>query len=82
MTAQKEKEEDVMPADSGSSPIWIRVCAWCGISLPGGDATPEPAGNSLLVTHGICPGCRDEFIRAVAEERAAARVAGSPTSEA
>lgn len=71
-----------MPADSGSSSVWMRVCAWCGITLPGDEVTPGPAGISPLVTHGICPGCRDKFIRAVAAEQEAVRPNTPPASGA
>ncbi len=71
-----------MPADSGYSPVWMRVCAWCGIILPGDDVTPGPTSVSPRITHGICPDCRDEFIRAVAAERAAIRPAGPSGSGA
>jgi hypothetical protein len=65
-----------MPADSGFSPVWMRVCAWCGIILPGDDLASEFAGGPPRITHGICPECRDELIRAVAAERAARTLAG------
>lgn len=71
-----QKEEDVMSADSEPSSVWMRVCAWCGIILPGDEVTPGPAGGLPLITHGICPVCRDEFIRAVAAEKASARPSG------
>ena len=71
-----------MPTDSGPPAVWTRVCAWCGITLPGGDLTPEPTGGSPLVTHGICPGCKDRFIRAVAAEREAIRSARTAASGA
>jgi hypothetical protein len=71
-----------MPASSGSPPVWMRVCAWCGISLAGDAMTPESPGGSALVTHGICPGCREEFIRAVAVEKEAAQSAGPPAGGA
>jgi hypothetical protein len=69
-----------MAADSGTSPIWIRVCAWCGLSLPGDGAMPEPAARSSI-SHGICPACRDEFIRAVLADTTGIRSAGPPTTE-
>lgn len=68
-----------MPTDSDFSPRLKRVCAWCGITLSGENVTPESAGTSLYITHGICPDCRDEFLRAVAAEKAAARPAGTTT---
>jgi hypothetical protein len=71
-----------MLADSGSLSVWMRVCAWCGITLPGEDVTPEPAGASPRITHGICPDCKDEFIRAVAAQKATARPAGTTTNGA
>jgi hypothetical protein len=80
--AALQKREDAMPAGSGSPPVWLRVCAWCGISLAGDAMTPESPGGSALVTHGICPGCREEFIRAVAAEKEAARSAGPPAGGA
>ena len=65
-----------MLADSGPSTIWIRVCAWCGINLPGDEVTPEPAGSIPRITHGICPDCCDKLIRTTAAERATIRPAG------
>jgi hypothetical protein len=44
--------------------------------------TPESPGGSTLVTHGICPGCRDKFILAVVAEKEAARSAGPPAGGA
>lgn len=69
-----------MAADSGAPPTWIRVCAWCGLSLPGGDGTTQPAGNPS-VTHGICPACRDEFIRRVLAEKAGIPSPGPATTD-
>lgn len=69
-----------MSTESEHLPIWIQVCAWCGISLPVGDTAPPAAGRSS-VTHGICPNCREEFIRALAAEWAAARPAKPSADE-
>lgn len=44
--------------------------------------TPESPGAAALVTHGICPGCGEEFIRAVAAEKEAAQSAGPPAGGA
>ncbi len=54
------------------------VCAWCGVSLPGGNTPPEAPGVSPLVTHGICPRCREEFIRSAVIEMDAVRSLGRP----
>ncbi len=64
-----------MTAKPEPSPGWIQVCAWCGISLPAGETAPIPPAGTSTTTHGICPSCRDEFIRALATEWAAARPA-------
>jgi hypothetical protein len=67
-----------MPAGSGPPPVWMRVCAWCGISLAEDGMTPKPPGGSAIVTHGICPVCREEFIRAVADENEAVESSAPP----
>jgi len=53
-----------MVAGSDASPVWIRVCAWCGVVLPGPEPGPESAAVRPITTHGICPPCRDAFLRA------------------
>lgn len=60
-----------MLAGSGPSPNWISVCAWCGIVLPGEEGPQDPMAGSSQTTHGICPSCREAFLRAVIAERAA-----------
>lgn len=64
------REPDIMPADSEPSPVWVRVCAWCGILLPGEGQPQDSGAGPALTTHGICPSCRDAFIGAVIAERA------------
>ncbi len=54
-----------MSVGSEVSTAWIWVCAWCGVTLPGNDAS-EISDESPLVTHGICPRCREEFMRSAA----------------
>ena len=70
-----------MEAESEPLPIWIQVCAWCGVSLQAGDALPAPATGTPATTHGICPSCRDEFIRALTAEWAASRPAKPSAGE-
>jgi hypothetical protein len=71
-----------MPADSEPSKIWIRVCAWCRMVLSGENQSQDPAVGSSMTTHGICPSCRDEFIRAVTAGRAATSPDGPPVGGA
>ncbi len=70
-----------MPADSEPLPQWIGVCAWCGVSLPAGDAPAGPAGGSRGTTHGICPRCRDAFIRALSAHRTSGQAEMPPVGE-
>lgn len=70
-----------MAADSGTPPTWIRVCAWCDLSLPGDGAVPAPAGRSSI-SHGICPACRDEFIGRVLAEKAGTPSPGPAVTDA
>lgn len=73
-------EGNVMVAGSDSSPGWIRVCAWCGVLLPGAEPQPKSAAVQPVTTHGICPPCRDAFLRAPFDEGPAARSdASGPT---
>ncbi len=53
-----------MVAGSDASPVWIRVCAWCGVLLPGPEPGPESGAVRPVTTHGICQPCRDAFLRA------------------
>lgn len=71
-----------MTAESEPSPGWIQVCAWCGISLPERETRPSPPVDTPNTTHGICPSCRDEFVRALVAEWAAARPANPSAGEA
>jgi hypothetical protein len=52
-----------MPADSGSFPNWVRMCAWCGVLLPERDGTLRERDSSTVITHGICPTCLDAWVR-------------------
>jgi len=52
-----------MQADSGSFPKWVRMCAWCGMMLPEADGTLRERDPSAVITHGICPACRDTWVR-------------------
>jgi len=66
-------EGTLMVAGSNASPAWIRVCAWCGVVLPGPEPGPESAAVRPVTTHGICPPCRDAFLRAPFDEGPASR---------
>ena len=57
-----------MGPSAESSLAWIRVCAWCGVVLPGPEPGPESAAVRPVTTHGICPPCRDAFLRAPFDE--------------
>ncbi len=70
-----------MSAGSGPSPNWIRVCAWCGIVLPGEEGSRDPAAGSPQRTHGICPSCREAFLRAAVAARAATESDGPSPGE-
>jgi hypothetical protein len=54
---------DAMPADSGSFPNWVRICAWCGVLLPEHDGTVRECDSSTVITHGICPSCLEAWVR-------------------
>ena len=66
-------EGNEMVAGSDASPVWIRVCAWCGVVLPGPEPRPESAAVRPVTTHGICLPCRDAFLRAPFDEGPTAR---------
>jgi len=74
-------EADIMPADSEPSPVWLRVCAWCGIVLQEDGQPLASAAISAMTTHGICPICRDAFIGAATGERTTPQRDGPATSE-
>jgi hypothetical protein len=52
-----------MQANSGSFPKWVRLCAWCGVLLPEPDGTLRERDPSAAITHGICPVCREAWVR-------------------
>ena len=66
-------ERNAMGPSAESSPAWIRVCAWCGVVLPGPEPGPKSAAVRPVTTHGICPPCRDAFLRAPFDEGPASR---------
>ena len=68
-----------MQADSGSFPKWVRMCAWCGVLLPERDGTLRERDPSAVITHGICPACRDAWVREMKPDVAPASPrAGAP----
>lgn len=71
-----------MPANSDSSSIFIRVCAWCGITLSGDETVLGSVARTRLLSHGICPACRDAFIREAAAQRMTAQQVQPPKDEA
>jgi hypothetical protein len=71
-----------MTADSEPSPIWIRLCAWCGNPLPGEEKAQDPITPLSILTHGICQMCRDAFFRGLATDRPRTDIDSPPAGEA
>jgi len=68
-----------MQADSGSFPKWVRMCAWCGVLLPESDGTLRERYSPAVITHGICPACRDAWFRDIKPDTVpASPAAGAP----
>jgi len=71
-----------MPAKPDRSPMLVRVCAWCGITIPGGERIPKSGTPAPLVTHSICQACRDAFIREATIHAMTSPEADPPKKEA